>query len=792
MFDSLIATSILRHVFGASLIELIANSIIYLIILGFLVFVFLYLRGRKYEVNKELVCLEVLAPSNIARSTEASKEFYLVVSELKNAGLFNTARLSLELVSEAKAGIRYIIYAKKHDAEHIKRQLRSFLPSIKIKQVEDYLPSIKDRPYSATFAFKLKDFYAKPLKTDLKPSEHDPLAYVIGSMTKLAPNELVAFQLVISKYSGRARAKDLNKLNNRPVHNKASYVLPFWLIAKLAGSIKSVFSSNNFSDQHMEAMKAKLSGDLFSVSIRAIVAADNKKDLQERSIALASSLSVYNSDVSQALILKRTLAVSYLKNYLYKLYESRLPSLLPGQNSILSAEELTGLYHFPETTLVSHEALNRSNSRQLPIALGLKHNKSDVILGNNIYHGLTNPISLSEEERRKHLLILGGTGNGKTSMLKHAIIQDINSGKGLAIIDPHGDLAESLLDFIPKSRHKDVIYFDPSDIAHPIGLNILEIDKSLSGDDLLLFKDLLCEQVISIFRKLFSGEDNGGNRLEYILRNAIETAFYIDDATIFHVYRLLVDSAYRKEIVPKLSDPSLRSFWLNEFNQAGNMQRVKLSIGITSKIGRFLRTTVTRRVLGQAKSTIDFDDIINSSKILICNFSKGKIGEDSSSLLGMSVLAKLQIAAYKRANIKNNQRKAFHIYIDEFQNYATSSLTQLISEGRKYGVYLSMAEQSPSQQIDKRQFSVLLANVGTIVCFRLTSPADEKLLLPLFAPTVMAGEMFNLPSYSYYVRVGAIKVYEPCSGVTIIDKAKASNSKIDVIKLSRKQYSLIK
>ena len=242
------------------------------------------------------------------------------------------------------------------------------------------------------------------------------------------------------------------------------------------------------------------------------------------------------------------------------------------------------------------------------------------------------------------MFIIGGTGNGKTTLLEHSIIQDIQHEKGVALIDPHGDLAESLLHWIPDNRVKDVIYFNPDDLKYPIGLNLLELTPDLNEEDSLREKDLVAESIVSIFRKIFSDDDNGGHRVEYILRNTVHTALTIKNATLFTVYDLLNDPAYRRGVVKDLKDKNLKNFWRNEIGKAGGMQQVKMAAGITSKIGRFLFSASASRILGQAKSTINFDDILDG-KILICNFSKGLLGEDTSELFGIAVLAKLQLSS---------------------------------------------------------------------------------------------------------------------------------------------------
>ncbi len=354
---------------------------------------------------------------------------------------------------------------------------------------------------------------------------------------------------------------------------------------------------------------------------------------------------------------------------------------------------------------------------------------------------------------------------------------------------PHGDLAQELLGYVPEERIQDVVYFNPDDLTYPIGLNVLELTPALEGDDLLREKDLVTESVVSMFRKIFSEDDTGGHRIEYVLRNAVQTALTVENATLFTVYNLLNNPDYCKSVVATLENEDLQNFWKNELGKAGGFQQVKMVAGITAKIGRFLFSASAKRILEQPKSTINFDEILDG-KILICNLSKGLLGEDTSELFGISILAKIQMAALRRARIKQTDRKPFYLYVDEFQNFATPSFVQMLSESRKYKLFLTMAEQSTSQQDDQKTVNVILANVGTIICFRTGNPADERLMLPLFSPHIQEGGIASLPPYNFYMRISAIRSQEPFSGETLLlDEDGNEDIAEQVIASSRTRYA---
>ena len=263
-----------------------------------------------------------------------------------------------------------------------------------------------------------------------------------------------------------------------------------------------------------------------------------------------------------------------------------------------------------------------------------------------------------------------------------------------------------------------------------------------------IYKDFVCESIVSIFRKIFSSDDSGGHRIEYILRNAVYTSFSVPDATLFTIHKLLTNDIYRSSVVARLSDGSLRDFWYGEFNKAGSYQRVKMIAGVTAKLGRFQRSCVTRKILEKPKSTLDLNEVLNQGRILIGNFAQGVIGEDTSQLLSMVLIAKIQLAALARQKLQPIDRRPFYLYIDEFQTLSTGGMIQFVGEARKFGVNLVMAEQTTAHQ-DEYQADVLIGNVGNVVCFRMPAELDGHRLGRLFLPTIQSLDLANLPAYRF-------------------------------------------
>lgn len=789
--------------------------------------------NRRFLRSRETVWLEITPPSSIAKTPEATEQLFSVIHgtraarPLKDKFLGRSPTYSFEIVSTRKEGIRYLLQLEKSRSKSIQKAITSYIPDSKVKEI-DYHATDADK----VIEFKENGHYVLPLTLTSVFEQHDPLGYVTGAMTHLSDDEQITLQLVATP----VRMREAEILSHKILSNENILQQVGSKQFAGAGRILNVFgkassgltdlaseiyvgttsgyadyyrsrsrtvqqqsevmrtdrparSLSAFEQELMETMHRKVTQPLFQVNLRILV---KSSEASRHITAMKSVLDGYSVPPYQSLKTKTRIPLLDVRRH--KLAVSRLPSITRRSSIILAASELASLYHFPSSNVSKTDNLITSLSRTLPAPVSLKQGQQfDVVIGQNIHHNTVTSIGLTEQERERHKYVIGGTGSGKTTMLQYEIVQDIRNGKGVAVVDPHGDMAETILQYIPEDRIDDVVYFNPDDLAYPIGFNLLEIDEKLGGDELLREKDIITEAIVSIFRKIFSDDDSGGHRIEYMLRNAVQTALTQKNATLFTVYDLINDPTYRKKVVTTLEDENLKRFWRNEFGKAGGMQQVKMAAGITAKIGRFLFSASAKRILEQERSTIDFDDIMNDRKILICNFSKGLLGEDTSELLGTMVIAKLQLASLRRARIRQQDRAPFYLYVDEFQNFATMSFVQMLSESRKYKLFLTMAEQSTSQQDDPRMVNVILANVGTVVCFRTGNPADEQALLQMFSPHIEQGEIANLPAFNYYIRIAAIRSQEPLSGETLmIEDAGESGVKIRqaIIDNSRKKYAV--
>lgn len=802
-------------------------------LLAGLVLLCLKLWRYRQLLKQKNVYVELTPPATTDKIPLANQQLFTVMHSMSDSSsiLKRLIRpplvLSLEIVSSRGQGIRYIIRTPRDRVKSLESALTSYLPEVKVGRVADYMPT--DYSAATVMSFRQNAHFAYPLRSHEMLEQQDPLAYLTGAMAKLKSGELMAMQLIIKptyiKQADElarmvARNEDIEMYLKRPkvgglelltkLINKMLFSLTDTVTYAYHGQSSNSYSQpqkenfqksqsemrlrparilSPFEQRLFEDVHQKLSQPLFRTDIRALVMAssiqERKRRIADTKAALASfGVPKYQSLKAKGRKLTRT----------YRLYEfnKRLPSVFNRHSNLFSASELASLYHFPNRQSTKTDNIIKSLSRTLPAPVSLKNGqKLDVLLGVNRHHGSETAIGLTEAERERHIYIIGGTGNGKTTMMLYAITQDIKAGKGLAVIDPHGDLAEAVLRHIPENRIKDVVYMNPDDLTHPIGVNLLELPDGLTGDELLREKDLVTESTISVMRKIFSEDDTGGHRIEYVLRNTIQTALTLENPTLFTIFELLNDNKFRKEATAKLEDKDLKNFWRNELGKAGEFQRVKMAAGITAKIGRFLFSASAKRVLEQPKSTINFEDIMDSGKILICNFSKGLIGEDTSTLFGTTVLAKLQMASLRRARLNQADRRPFYLYVDEFQNFATMSFVQMLSEARKYKLFLTMAEQSTTQQQYQRLVEVILANVGTVICFRSGSPADERLILPLFKPFIDEGEIANLPSFNFYMRIAALEAQEPLSGVTKLLGDEGNTEVANRVKgLSRRMYAI--
>lgn len=813
----------------------IAYLVIYLLIkLGHYSRTFFSAALRRFGVGKyepEQTFLQLTFPSNTTKSAYATEQLHILMRSLVgHYGFWDRLAgwkrpYSLELVATRDEGIRYIVMIPKNEMDVVRRTLLSFLPGLKITEVDDYLGNL---PSTANVSeLKLTADFVLPLNTNKALDEHDPTAYLTGHMRNLQPDELVAFQIVAMPVFRNTHPNELRHIQDmqhrialsKEVSSKltahkidAGHILlhaalaPLWLIthgAKVIGAVIDIFLFNStpgsdskdkrrkddpYETELGQTIKTKLDQHLFEVTMRILVATPDDTALISRRNALISAFRTFTG-TSQSIGIRRPIPrVSSGGSWLKRFQERKLVRHIFTQQTILSSSELADLYHFPNTDLTKTEGLVKSRSRELAAPLSIKRSdaKLDVIVGANLFGGEVQEIGMTLEQRQKHTYIIGKTGTGKTTLLKSSIYQDMLNGKGLAVLDPHGDMFRELLSIVPENRRKDVVVFDPSDRDYPVGLNILDPGIEFASEDDK--HDWITSAVLSVFKKL-SDDSQWGPRMEHILRNTTLTALQTPKPSLYTLQRLLTDRKYQKEVAKGLKDPVLKQFWDKEFKLMGSMQMSAATAPLTHRLGHFITSKMSRHILLQKETTVRIADIMNEGKILLVNLSKGDIGEDQSEFFGTILTAMIWMAAYQRTKIPEKKRRDFFVYVDEFQNFATPQFGAITSEGRKFHVSLIVSHQNIAQMEDKDLVKVIAGNAATIICLK-ANPEDEDFILPYMKPEVEKGDIVNLAPYHFYMKVTGDESEDAFSGQTEpLDIEESDKTREAVVGNSRKQYS---
>ena len=416
-------------------------------------------------------------------------------------------------------------------------------------------------------------------------------------------------------------------------------------------------------------------------------------------------------------------------------------------------------------------------------------NSEITFLGETTFRDERRKFGIKTDDRRRHIYIIGKTGMGKTALLVNMAVQDIRIGRGIGIVDPHGEAAEELLDFVPKSRINDVVYFNPADLNYPIPFNVME---RVSPE----YRHLVASGLMEVFKKIWP--DVWSARMEYILGNCILALLEHPNSTLLGVNRMLADPDYRRKIVEKVKDPVVKSFWVNEFARYSQRYEIEATAAIQNKIGQLISNPLIRNIIGQVKSNLDMKQLMDEGKILIANLSKGKIGEDNSKLLGALLITKLQLAAMSRVDTPEEKRRDFFLCVDEFQNFATEAFASILSEARKYKLSLTLANQyiaqleemTPSGKSTKVK-DAIFGNVGTLLSFRVGAE-DAAYLEKEFIPEVTAEDLVNLGKYHIYLKLMIDGIAgRPFSAETLPPPEKPKETyRSTIIKVSRERYSI--
>lgn len=659
--------------------------------------------------------------------------------------IYGAPSVVLEIIARPHGGIFFYAGTHRKYIDHLEKQIYAHYPEAEVTTANEYtIFSLHDTVRTATLALRRKHYL--PIAT-YKDLEVDPMQALTGALAKIQSTDAALIQYVLQPAS-RKEAHRAARAAQRTIRGKQDDVSSS---SFSLSSISSTLGGKNTSsgdgmerrltsrmERRVELVEDKMSQQQFSTTIRVGVAVRDKDDAERVFTSLCGSFAQYDlPDLNQ-------LRVSIPRNQKRAIEQMAFRLTDSSAASILSTTELASLYHFPLPTTATPNIVWRG-ARAAAAPGGLP--TSGVLLGANVYRGIETPVYLSESDRRRHLYLIGQTGTGKTTLFLNMIIQDILAGHGVGVVDPHGDLIEEILNFIPPERQKDVILFDPRDREMPLGFNILEAKDPNQ-------KDLIVNEVVQILQKLAArlNPESIGPMFEHYLRNALLALVEDPEATLLDVPRMFVDEAFRTKVLAKNVNPTVLQFWKQEFaqSQRGQMSADMLSY-VISKLGRFISNETVRNIIGQSHSSFDVREIMDSQKILLCNLSKGQLGDINSDLLGFVLVSKIQIAALGRANIPEKDRKDFYLYLDEFQNFTTDSIATILSEARKYRLNLNLTHQF-IKQLDDSIKDAVFGNVGTILSYRI-GVEDAEFMEKQFAPVFSEYDLVNLRRFTAVVRL---------------------------------------
>jgi hypothetical protein len=652
--------------------------------------------------------------------------------------------------------IYFYVASPRSIVELVEKQILGFWPEAKVQRVQDYNIFNPTGSSVGAFAFLAKKHFF-PLKS-IKDFTIDPLSEITAVFTKLSKEgEGAAIQIIVRKskvnlskfiLSAKTKPEDILKLTTGQKgfwqeFGETTFSFIF-SSQKERTSQKEPPQLTPAQQEVISAISKKASQPLFDVNLRILSSAKTKERAEEILNQLEASFEQFNSPIFNQLKFKRPSAKGLQKLF----YHFSFRIFDPSQTILLSSEELATIFHFPHPLLAT-PYIKLQKSRQVPPPVELP--KEGIIIGKSVFREEERIVRITKEDRRRHFYIIGQTGTGKSALLGEMIRQDMENGEGIALIDPHGDLAEKILTLVPSSRIEDVIYFNPGDIERPLGLNMLEYDPKFPES-----KTFVVNEMLEIFEKLYNLKalGFGGPIFEQYMRNALLLVMEDPESgnTLIEVPRVLADKNFRKYKLSKCKNIIVKNFWELEAEKAGGEAALANMVPyITSKMNVFIANDLVRPIIAQQNSSFNLREIMDKGKILIVNLSKGRLGDLNSYLLGMIIVGKILIASFSRADILEESRRDFYLYIDEFHNVTTKTIATALAEARKYRLNLILAHQFIGQ-LDEETKKAIFGNIGSILAFRV-GPDDAKYLVTQFAPVFDENDLVNFDNYN-----GALKL----------------------------------
>lgn len=583
--------------------------------------------------------------------------------------------------------------------------------------------------------------------------DSEPLEALTSSLSKLEDGEGAAIQILIRPAKGSI-VKKVNNIAREMQNGKKRSLLDSAINAALVKTEKPT-GGERLTPMEEEAVKAierKASKPIFETMIRVVVSAQSNIKAENVARQISSSFNQFGNQNFNSFTFKPARnSEELVTDYVFRFFVHRILSsntlfrFHRGYNIFLNTEELASIFHLPNF-LVTTPGIRWLPSKKAAPPTFVPD--EGVVIGHSIYRGEDNVIRISENDRRRHLYILGQTGTGKSTSMINMIISDIREGKGICYIDPHGqDLEEHVLPYIPKERAEDVIIFDASDVQRPLGLNLFTAKTPEQ-------KDFVINEAISMLYRLYDPGHTGimGPRFEHWFRNAaLALMAGPTPGTFIEVPRIFTDDKFLAEKLQYVTDPVVRNFWINEMGQTSDYHKSEMLGWFVGKFGAFMTNTTMRNILGQSQSSIDIRKAMDEGKIILVKLAKGQIGEINMQLLGMILVAQIQMAAMARADVPENERRDFYLYVDEFQNFATDSFAAILSEARKFRLNLIVANQFIGQLTDEIRDAVF-GNVGSLMCFRVGND-DAEYMAKQFAPLFSQQDLINIENYNSITKI---------------------------------------
>ena len=775
------------------------------VIIGILIisFVLAWRAARKLEAGKRSsqissgVLLSISLPRANEKLPTAAEQMFASLHEILAFTRDAQEHISLEMASSS-GGIRFYVFTPLAFKNFVVSQIYAQYPDAEIREAIDYAKSIPAGSFVSASEVSLSREFIFPIKT-FRDFEVDPLSAITSALEAVGEDEQLWVQLLVRPVEdfwqdrGHEYVKMVREgispvtLNPQDVMidvgknilsiggNVVTHIMkgPQLVEEPRPGSQYIRLSAGQ--ELTLKMLENKLSKIGFETKIRMVAIAKNKAEADGKLSGLVSSFKQYSTASMNSFIAdpdspsSETIAREY--------QERSFPEKEAG-HYILTTEELASIFHLPNISVETPKiAWTGAKKGEPPLNLPLS---ASTIIGEIIFREVSTRFGIKKSDRRKHVYVVGKTGTGKSTLLKNMIIQDMRAGEGVAVLDPHGQLIDELLDFVPEERIDDVVIFNPADADYPISLNMLEMVDPKQ-------RTLMADTLVDVFKKYFA--DSWGPRLEYILKNCILTLLEVPNTSLLSITRLLTDRDYRKHIINLIKDPQMKLFWQNEYARMEQNERLitEAISPIQNKVGQFLNSELIRNIVGQPRSSIKVDEILNSGKLLFVNLATGRIGANNTALLGAMIVSQLQFAAMRRVDVPEADRRDFFLYADEFQNFATESFATVLSEARKYRLDLTLTHQYIEQMPEAVQAAVF-GNVGTLICFTV-GPTDSEFLEKEFEPVFMANDLITLGRYEMYLKLQIDDTQsQPFSARSLPPTANPTNMHDRAVAASREKY----